>query len=271
MNSAPHLLSGDRPEFERIVDEVLRGEETRQAIAATRSGLNAEQVRTLVLGSAAQIAGCAAAEYQYYVEVRQRMRQSSEQDQPNTGPGTVMSGAGWIAYAAVLTPILSGIAAVVFLPIGYALEVLNPDPSIAAPLRTAGWFFAAIAAVGILGGLLATFRTALRNPAAATADASTPGNEAVEVIAAHTAWRKAVVEQGIQPFVRQVLAAEEPFRDAREGGTSRASRLGYSSPDFTSPDEPDTTRRGPRFSSPDYTSPDFTSPDFSGPDTVNPG
>ncbi len=45
MNSAPHLLAEDRPEFERVLDEALLG--TAQSPPSGTARLNSEQLRTM--------------------------------------------------------------------------------------------------------------------------------------------------------------------------------------------------------------------------------
>ncbi len=74
MNSAPHLLPEDRPEFERAVDEALRTADRRPALAALGETLNAEQLRTMALSAATAIAANAADEYAHFVGLRSEMR-----------------------------------------------------------------------------------------------------------------------------------------------------------------------------------------------------
>ena len=51
MNSAPHLLTQDRPEFERVLDEALRT--AADTPGASRSALNSDQLRMMALSAAA--------------------------------------------------------------------------------------------------------------------------------------------------------------------------------------------------------------------------
>ncbi|GGO86367.1 hypothetical protein [Wenjunlia tyrosinilytica] len=279
MNSAPHLQSEDRPEFERVLDEALHDEDTRLALSSSATHLNSEQLRTLALGATSTIAACAAAEYQQYLKIREQVREATAGvTHRDTGPDETVepgtsgeaaagtSGAGLLSVVAVLTPILAGTAAVIFLVTGYALELMDPDPAIARPLRGAGWLFAAIAAAGIVVGMVALLLTAIHNPAA---DAeSVRVMRSPEVAAARDAWRRALLERGVRPYLHQVLAAsaagELPAPHGAAETVRRTPPLGYSRPGFSSPnpDDPSTPRRGPEFSSPDYSSPDFSSPDF---------
>ncbi len=83
-----------------------------------------------------------------------------------------------------------------------------------------------------------------------------------EVARAKEAWREALLERGILPFLREALADPSTVptlhRPAPPGSTSRIPHLGYHRPGFSSPD--DSTPR------PSYTSPDYTSPDYGGPE-----
>ncbi|GAU66786.1 hypothetical protein SSP35_03_04340 [Streptomyces sp. NBRC 110611] len=302
MNSAPHLLNEDRAEFARLLDEALRTAENRPDDPGAAAGkhLTTEQLRTMALNATTAIAACATAEYQRFVHLRAASRApasgpsgtgaygpapdegAGEGQGPATGTPVAeadSTGAGLAAMICVLAPVLAGIAAVLFLLIGYVLRVISPDTSLAQSLISVGWIFAAFAAAGALvamGGLLVT---ALRNgPSAQSARAEEVG-EALD--AAREAWRHALLERGLLPFLREALAgptdnrAAGPTSDQLSGpddapvgypprGTpapeSRIPTLGYTRPEFTSPD------RGSSASRPRYSSPDFTSPDYGGTD-----
>jgi hypothetical protein len=127
----------------------------------------------------------------------------------------------------------------------------------------AGWFFAAATAAAILVAAVGLLITALRNGSTSVA-AEEQGEELPEDVArAREAWRHALLERGILPFLRDALAdpgaapaARIPHRSA-----NRIPKIGYSRPDFSSPG--DGPAAAPR---PTFTSPDFTSPDFGGPE-----
>lgn len=286
MNSAPHLLNEDRAEFARILDEALRTAEYRPGdlTGATGKQLSTEQLRAMALSATTAIAACATAEYQRYVQLRAEVRAparapSAAGAEPTgaadggAGPATAAAldeaettGAGLTAMIAVLAPVLAGIAAVLFLLIGYVLSAISPDKSLARPLISVGWIFAALTAAGTLvamGGLLVT---ALRNGSSAQTAADDVG-EALQL--AREAWRSALLERGLLPFLREALADpaatpdDDPTRYVPRRTTSPESRiptLGYTRPEFTSPDS------GSSGSRPRYSSPDFTSPEYGGPD-----
>ncbi|GAA2611121.1 hypothetical protein [Streptomyces axinellae] len=318
MNSAPHLLREDRPEFERVLDEALRTAHRRYDLATIGQRLNAEQLRTMALSAATAIAACAEDEYRQFVRLREELRhpdgddpggdglsgahpdsegpdgRGPDGDDPD-GPGSGArvsasasvgnrlagamgggapadgTGAGLIAMVSVLAPVLAGTAAVIFLTLGYALHLLTPEPTVAGPIRSVGWVFAALAAAGILiamaGLLLAAMRNgagAARAPVAHQAAGPDSGRAAEEVALARAAWRTALLERGIVPFLREALADPKGSEQAPTAFVPRESRLGYSHPGFSSrpsSESPDRNGSRPRFSSPDYSSPDYGGPD----------
>ncbi len=139
MNSVPqHLLSEDRQDYERILDEALRSAPHRPELAAVGQRLNPEQLRTMALNATALITAAAATEYQHYAKVREELRQpapstpSSREDASGSAePGgaavgltttmgevTKTAGAGTGAVVAVLAPVLAGTATAIFLLMG---------------------------------------------------------------------------------------------------------------------------------------------------------
>src|SRR5690606_17277056 len=135
-----YLMSEDRPEYERVLDEALRTAPHRPGLTAVGQRLNTEQLRTMALNATAIIAAAAATEYQHYVKVREELRHPPGHTAPavrdagseETGGGAVglaatmgevaeTAGAGAVAVVAVLAPVLAGTAAVIFLLVGYVL------------------------------------------------------------------------------------------------------------------------------------------------------
>ncbi|MEU3253020.1 hypothetical protein [Streptomyces sp. NPDC006997] len=279
MNSVPqHLLSEDRQDYERILDEALRSAPHRPELAAVGQRLNPEQLRTMALGASALITAAAATEYQHYVKVREELRQPASSAPPSVresgsaepGHGTLglaatmgevaeTAGAGAVAVIAVLAPVLAGTAAAIFLLVGYVLKVLNPDLEIAQSMITTGWVFGAVAAIAILVAGVGLLITALHNRPAREAGPYAELSE--EVREAREAWHEALLERGIVPFLRDALTGPDSMvrRTTPSGPAGRMPHLGYDRPGFSSPSD----GRGAR---PSYTSPDYTSPDFGGPD-----
>lgn len=315
MNSAPHLLAEDRPEFERILDEALRTADRHPGLSGIGRRLGRAQLRSMAMSAATPIAACADTEYQHFVALRTELRRpSNAPSSAGTGPAGALGlsgaagegladrvGAGLVAVVSVLAPLLAGAAAVIFLLVGYALHMLSPEPALAEPMRNAGWTFAVLAAGTALLAMGGVLLTALRNGPSAVAGtrrragrtAGTGGtaNRAVgaaggaagddlteQVAAARAAWRDALLDRGILPFLREALAdpagaEKSPETLARDlPQEQRTPRLGYSHPRFSSPatkgadGERDPSPR-PRYSSPEYSSPDYDAPAYGGPET----
>ncbi|WP_432156537.1 hypothetical protein [Streptomyces sp. bgisy153] len=287
MNSVPqHLHNEDRPEYERLLDEALRSAPHHPEPAAGGRRLNPEQLRTMALNATALIAAAAATEYQHYVKLREELRQPTPARTPTTasaahdtgrgepGGGTIglaatmgdaaeAAGAGAVAVAAVLTPVLAGTAAVIFLLVGYVLRMLDPRPAVADTLLTAGWAFGAITAVAILVATVGLLLTALRNRPSLEAESYRALS--AEVDRARDAWREALLTRGVLPFLREALADPDTAAALPHLGppasTGRLPKIGYDRPGFSSPDDGSTRSSRPRFSSPDYTSPEFGGPE----------
>ncbi|MFD4724820.1 hypothetical protein ACPCI1_14280 [Streptomyces seoulensis] len=280
MNSVPqHLLSEDRREFERLLDEALRSAPDHPELSAVGQRLNPEQLRTMALGATALITAAASTEYQHYVKAREELRNPApaagttvtESAPAEAEPGGLglaaalgetaeAAGAGASAMVAVLAPVLAGTAAVLFLLVGYLLRMVAPGRQFGRTMVTVGWVFGAVTAAAILAAGVALLLTALRNSSSAEAAAREEARESVA--RARQEWRDALLERGILPFLRDALAhpggpAAQPLPAP---GPSRMPRLGYGRPGFTSPDDGNATDR-PRFSSPDYSSPDFGGPE----------
>ncbi|EST28636.1 membrane protein [Streptomyces roseochromogenus] len=280
MNSVPqYLQSEDRQEFERLLDEALRSAPHRPELAAVGQRLNLEQLRTMALNASALITAAATAEYQHYVKVREQLRHpamatSATGDSGSTEPGSATAGlvtsfgdaaentgAGAIAVIAVLAPVLSGTAAAIFLLVGYILKTLGPGQAFAQTMLTAGWVFGAVTAAAILVAAVGLLLTALRNGNSPQAQALDAAHR--ELDKARAAWRDALLERGILPFLREALAEPGPaalHRTTPPAPNGRMPRLGYDRPGFSSPGDGTDSDR------PSFTSPDYTSPDFGGPE-----
>ncbi|WBB57957.1 hypothetical protein O7599_20030 [Streptomyces sp. WMMC500] len=299
MTSASHLLTEDRPDFERLLDTALSNAEF--AVGAGRGRpLDPERLRARALGATAEISATASAEYEHYVGLRTELRRPAASGGPlGGGEGIRLTGgqgggssAGVAAAAAVLVPVLAGTAALIFLLVGYLLQLMDPEPSVASSMRQAGWIFAMLAVGAIVISMVALLLTAVRNGSTSIrAAASRDLTEQVD--RAREEWRAALLERGIQPFIERALAGPGaggpeagapdvggpevggPDVGGPEGGAggggaypavrtdptaTRTPRLGYSRPAFSSPDDGQST------DGPSYSSPDFTSPDYGGPE-----
>ncbi|PKV85431.1 hypothetical protein [Streptomyces sp. TLI_146] len=183
---ASHLLAEDRPDYERLVDDVLRDHP-----AGPDEPLTPGQVRTMAVNAASLISSAAAPEYLEYVRRREAGRP--------TEAGDEAAEAGAPAVVMVLAPVLAGTAAVGFLGVGYGLRLVNGDSDFVRTLISTGWVFGAITVAAILVGAVALLLTAVRN--------STYGPAAPDVAAARETWLAALRERGVEPFVREVRRA----------------------------------------------------------------
>ncbi|MFI9239082.1 hypothetical protein [Streptomyces sp. NPDC053079] len=286
MNSAPHLLAEDRPEFERVLDQALRSADRDPEISALAAAigqrLNTEQLRTMALSAMSAICACAATEYQDFLGAREELRARSaaarprpvasavahggegshgSAPSPETEPADVPEdeGAGAGAVLAVLAPALAGIAAFLFLLIGYVMRTVGSSEPVAGQMITVGWWFGGFTVAGVLVAMSGMLRTALRNGRQQEAPHGDGLSEAAEQ--AREAWRRALLERGILPFLREALANGSGPRPApvrrQPSGPGRTPQLGYSRPGFSSPDSDPSSSTRAGFTSPDFTSPEF--------------
>ncbi|MFI8323578.1 hypothetical protein [Streptomyces sp. NPDC085529] len=200
MNVAPHLLTEDRAEYERVLDDALRTAPERPELAAAGARLTAAQLRVMALNATALITAAAASEYEHFVKVREQHRAASNRPRtpaPDESPGAV-------AVLTVLVPVLAGTAAGIFLLVGAVVRLVAPEAALGTTLLTAGLVFGALAAVGLLCAGAGLLRTALRN---SPAEHHAPDDELTR---ARAAWRHALLERGVVPFLQAALTATGP-------------------------------------------------------------
>jgi hypothetical protein len=273
-----HLLSEDRQDYERLLDDALRSAPHRPDLAAVGQRLNPEQLRTMALNATPLITAAAATEYRHYVLVREVLRRPAPSTPPVHGSttgspepdadglglaasvGETAAGAGAGAVIAVLAPVLAGTAAAIFLLVGYILKMVNPGQAFARSLLTTGWVLAGVTAAAILVAAIGLLLTALRQ-SSSNRGTGAPGGSSAEVARAREAWHEALLERGILPFLREALGDSGTASMPRTAPVGRVPRLGYDRPGFSSPDSDPAADPRPSFTSPDVTSPDFGGPD----------
>ncbi|MFJ8848142.1 hypothetical protein ACIRFF_35210 [Streptomyces cyaneofuscatus] len=218
--------------------------------------LNTEQLRAMALNATALITAAAATEYEHYVKIRQELRRSAPSSRSSSvsgpgsagpGPGAMRlaasgrrnhetGGAGTVAVVAGLTPVLAGGAAVLSLLVGFILKMLAPESALAQALFTTGWVFGAVAAAALLVAVFSLLRAALRSSAALLSSKETEDGLPEEVARAREAWRHALLERGILPFLRDALSDPTAYPASRTPRPAGFPKLGYSRPSFTSPE-----------------------------------
>ncbi|MFI6419252.1 hypothetical protein ACIBG6_17900 [Streptomyces sp. NPDC050842] len=205
MNVAPYLLTEDRAEYERVLDDALSTAHARPDLAGVGTRLTVGQLRSMALNATALITTAASSEYDHFVKVREQSRVAVATRVPAPQDG---SGAGIVAIVTVMVPVLAGSAAFIFLLVGALLHAIAPTVVFGATLLTAGLVFGAVAAAGLLCAAAGLLRTALRNSPTATVGAGTPATAADDELShAREAWRLALLERGVVPFLRDALAA----------------------------------------------------------------
>lgn len=206
MNVAPHLLTEDRAEYERVLDDALSTAHARPELAGVGTRLTVAQLRAMTMNATALITTAAASEYDHFVKVREQNRAAFGTRIPGADPGTG-TGAGVVAIVTVMVPVLAGTAAAILLLVGAVLHALAPTVVFGETLLTAGLVFAALAAAGLLFAGAGLLVTALHNRPAAADGTATADDE---LSLAREAWRRALLERGILPFLRDALAAAAP-------------------------------------------------------------
>ncbi|MEU1519042.1 hypothetical protein ABZ490_44085 [Streptomyces sp. NPDC005811] len=127
-----------------------------------------------------------------------------------------------VAIAAILTPVLCGTAAAIFVLVGYLLKMMEPEAGVAGDMLNVGWIFGAVAGASIVASVVGLMITALRTSGQdiqrATGD---------ELALAHQAWRTALLDRGIMPFLQEAIGAPT---------ITPTPRPSFTVTDFTSPD-----------------------------------
>ncbi|MFF6910518.1 hypothetical protein ACFY9Q_31820 [Streptomyces sp. NPDC012389] len=241
----------DRSDYAQVVDEVLASAEIQRLLEETGAG--GGQLRIRALASVARTAPAAAAEYRAYAALRRELHARHRDSGPSSlsGPGSQeRAGAGVLAVLGVLTPILAGVAAATFLLLGYGLRLTRSLGALADTLVRVGWISLAIAAATSLISIVALYRAA----ALQSVPTSPPGvDRSADLDRAREAWRTALRDRAVRPFLLQELTQAAP--GGAPGHGSRFTPPAYAGPDFTSPG----------FSGPGHGTPDTGSPHL--PDT----
>ncbi|MEU5832811.1 hypothetical protein ABZ820_03855 [Streptomyces diacarni] len=271
--AVPRLQTETGREFAQVVDEALRSEAFRRELRGAPAG-TAERLRDWAHASAEELAGGAAAEYRALCRIRDdRIARGRAAASPRRVHR--IRGGGLFAALAVLVPLVAAAAAVIFLVLGYVLMLVRAQRDVGASLVVTGWSGAGVAAVtGALGvgRLVVTARRHSRSgPASGPGGAPGLAEERRAEGNARTAWRAALLERAVLPYLRDRLpdakrevSAEQ---EASEECETSARRSGHHSPDYGSFDYGSFDFGSPDFAGPDYAGPDFGSPARGGPGT----
>ena len=277
MDNAPFLQSEDRLDYARILEELLHNEQVRSALRRAPTGPNVEQLHTRAMVAFAEVSATAAAEYGYFVQLRDQARQTAivpdweriggdepTQWQAPESPFAAAERAGWVPLIAVLLPILSGLSGIVLLLIGWALRA--DDKSMGQPLVSAGLVAMVVCAASVCGDIIGLLLTANR-------DGHTPPDGRnpelyAELAKARETWHSALRDRGLLPFLLAQLGTVPRPPGPRPAGVSLVRtrpRLGFSSPGFTSPGREGITDPNGRDADDDGGEAHFSSPGFTSP------
>jgi hypothetical protein len=126
---------------------------------------------------------------------------------------------GLLPALAVLAPVLAAAATAVFLLLGHLLGLGPSGRELGDALLTAGQTATVITAVTTAGGVLWLLVTAARHRATAPGPnhPTAPSGGAPGAAEAREAWRRALLERGILPFLRARLRQAQPDRTAAPG------------------------------------------------------
>ncbi|MFJ5684554.1 hypothetical protein [Streptomyces sp. NPDC093099] len=264
MHASDRREAEDRADFEQVLRLALDTPEIRESLRRPGVRADAEHLRSQALAAAGTISAAAAPEYTAYLRLCDATRHPTAHlpDRPHQADASTVDastgGRGLLAALAVLAPVLSVTAAAIFLLIGYALRLADFQQPLADALVGTGWLTAALAALAAVIAAAALVVTAVRHRSAAGGH---PRHHTPAVIEARAAWRQALLERGMLPFLRRQLhplaqaPAPAPAPDPAPDADAQPS------PPRLPAGDPLPERRTPL----GYTSPDFASPDFTGP------
>ncbi|MFE9724799.1 hypothetical protein ACFYQ5_14715 [Streptomyces sp. NPDC005794] len=242
MHAPDRPEAGSGTDFEQVLRLALDTPQIQAALRHPDAEIDAGRLRTQALIAAEAIKAEADVEYRVYLGLRARAEDSAARDSPRPRDAdTTRTGRGLLSALAVLTPLLSATASAIFLLLGYGLRLAGTQQPLAAALVGTGWTTAALAALAALVSAAALIATAVRHRF--TPDGP-PQHVDPSVAAAHQAWCHALLERGLLPFLHRHLpgparstAGQSPPRpSAHDPHPEYRSRVGYTSPDFASPD-----------------------------------
>ncbi|MEU7068422.1 hypothetical protein [Streptomyces sp. NPDC046161] len=167
-------------------------------------------------------------------------------------------GAGLFAVVAVLGCLFSGAAAALSFLVGLVVEMFSAGPGSGRAMLAAGWLFLAVAMVAAAVCVVGLVVSALRSQGQATwQDARDYEPIEDELARAREAWRNALLERGVVPFLRDALADPTlTASDISPRAPGRTADLHYTRPDYTSPDFDPNPALGARPTRPDYVGPE---------------
>lgn len=242
MHTPDRFEAEDRADFDQVLRLALEAPEIREALRRPGVRADAGRLRSQALASIEAISAAAAVEYTVYLRLRAAAGPSAAQRLEH--PQMLDDSTGGRGLLAVLAPVLSATASVILLLLGYGLQLADTQQHLAEALVGTGWITAAVAALAALIAAAALIVTAMRHR---SEPGGHPRRDAPSIIEAREAWCQALLKRGMLPFLHQQLHLPAPGPDTTTQPSpprpsagvplqQRRTRLGYTSPDFASPD-----------------------------------
>ncbi|WP_410540036.1 hypothetical protein [Streptomyces sp. KL2] len=235
-----HLRPEDEAEFEQLVHQALRSADIHRAVYRAAGDVTTRHLRDQAMTERHTIAAAAAVEYQAYLE-RCEAAGTGSRKVP-TGSPTPSGRHGFLAAVVVLTPVLSSIAAALFLALGYGTSLGSPGNALADALIRAGRTAVVVALVSTAVGVACLLLTAARHR---SSPPETTGDREIEVWRLRESWRQALLTRGIHPFLHDRLRQPHPAPVPEPAEPSPAAHPdpspagpGHTSPGFSGPRHP---------------------------------
>ncbi|MFJ9772391.1 hypothetical protein ACIRVF_14285 [Kitasatospora sp. NPDC101157] len=195
MDRPLRLPQQDRADFETELGRALAAPQVRAALRDVGDELRGvERLRRTARENAEYVLAAAAPEYERYALLRADADAEARlpADEPARGRAS-----GWWGVLGVIVPIVAVAAAVVLLLLGYLLGLAEDMGVLGRALVEAGLVAAGVGAVSLLVGGAGLLGAAARGEGPAEGEADGPG----ELVRAREAWRSALAERGLVPFL----------------------------------------------------------------------
>ncbi|WP_316519955.1 hypothetical protein [Kitasatospora brasiliensis] len=206
MDRPLRLPQQDRADFETELGRALSAPQVRAALRASGDEVHGvERLRRTARESAEFVLAAAAPEYERYVVLR------ADADAVARLPVDAPSrdrASGWWGVLGLVVPVIAVGAALIFLVLGALLGLAEDLEVLSRALVDAGWVSAGAAAVSLLVGGAGLLGTARSKRAEAGEVAGGPD----ELVLAREAWRSALAERGLLPYLLAQASAVDGRR-----------------------------------------------------------
>ncbi|MFH8386197.1 hypothetical protein ACH4E7_35640 [Kitasatospora sp. NPDC018058] len=196
MDRPLRLPQQDRADFETELGRALATPQVRAALRASgEDARGVERLRRTARENAEYVLAAAAPEYERYAALR------ADADSVARLPVDAQARervSGWWGVLGVIVPIIAAAAAAALLLLGYLLGLAEDMEVLGRAMVTAGWVAGGVAAVCLLVGGLGLLGAAARTKGPVEAE---PARGLGELVQARAAWRAALAERGLVPYL----------------------------------------------------------------------